>query len=162
MTTAGKYNKEFAEQALKLCYMGATDLDLANFFEVCIQTIWNWRATHREFADAVNKVSKEFADKRVERSLYQRAVGYTYDAVKIFNGPEGVVKVPYREHMPPDPVSCIFWLKNRRREEWRDAGPAANNLQDNRNFTITIGNAKIGNGKDHTAELAKCIEHMES
>jgi hypothetical protein len=58
----------------------------------------------------------------VERSLYHRAVGYSYDAVKIFmpGGKGKPVIVPYREHMPPDTVACIFWLKNRRREEWRD------------------------------------------
>ena len=39
-------------------------------------------ATHAEFRAAL-KVGKEAADQRVERSLYQRAVGYHYDAVKI-------------------------------------------------------------------------------
>ena len=28
--------------------------------------------------------------------------------------------VPYVEHLPPDTTACIFWLKNRRRDEWRD------------------------------------------
>jgi hypothetical protein len=37
------------------------------------------------------------------RSLYNRAVGYTHDAVKIFCDKNGnVTKVPYREHVPPD------------------------------------------------------------
>jgi hypothetical protein len=27
---------------------------------------------------------------------------------------------PYVEHAPPDTTAAIFWLKNRRREEWRD------------------------------------------
>ena len=25
-----------------------------------------------------------------------------------------------REHVPPDTTACIFWLKNRRKDEWRD------------------------------------------
>ena len=51
----------------------------------------------------------------VERSLYHRANGYSYDAVKIFCSKDGkVTKVPYREHVPPDVTACIFWLKNRK------------------------------------------------
>src|SRR5262249_21754901 len=63
-------------------------------------------------------------DNRVERSLYQRATGYTFDAVKIFLPKDSTVPVyaPYREHCPPDVTACIFWLKNRQSEEWRDAG----------------------------------------
>jgi hypothetical protein len=62
------------------------------------------------------------ADERVERSLYQRAIGYTYDTVKILKpaGTTEPVIVPYRRHVPPDVTACIFWLKNRRPDEWRD------------------------------------------
>jgi len=149
-----KYKPEYAKQALKLCYMGATDADLADFFEVSIVTIWRWKASEQEFCNSINKVEKDFADNRVKRSLYQRACGYSYDAVKIFNSDKGgTVEVPYREHIPPDPTSCIFWLKNRRKEEWRDNSPPVNNILDNRTFTITIGNAEIM-GVD-----AKLIEH---
>src|SRR4029077_16839156 len=56
------------------------------------------------------------------RSLYQRAVGYSYDAVKIFCDKNGnVTKLPYQEHVPPDLAACIFWLKNRDPARWRDA-----------------------------------------
>jgi hypothetical protein len=54
------------------------------------------------------KAGKEFANKRVERSLYQKAVGYSYDAVKIFMpaGAEKPVYAPYVEHVPPDVTAC--------------------------------------------------------
>jgi hypothetical protein len=66
---------------------------------------------------------KAEADSRVERSLYQRAVGYSYDAVKIFMpaGAKKPVYAPYREHVPPDVTACIFWLKNRDPAHWREA-----------------------------------------
>jgi hypothetical protein len=59
---------------------------------------------------------------RVRRSLYQRAVGYNYKAVKIFMpaNREKPVIVPYMEHVPADPASAMFWLKNREPERWRD------------------------------------------
>jgi hypothetical protein len=116
------YKPEYAEQARKLCNLGATDADLADFFEVSSRTIPRWAAAHDEFCQAL-KVGKDVADARVERSLYHRAIGYTYDAVKIFppksEGKPPII-VPYQEHVPPDSTSCIFWLKNRKQDEWRD------------------------------------------
>jgi hypothetical protein len=59
----------------------------------------------------------------VERSLYTRAVGYNYEAVKIFMpaGREHPVYAPYIEHVPPDVTAGIFWLKNRDPQHWRDS-----------------------------------------
>lgn len=113
------YKPEYATQAAKLCKLGATDCDLADFFDVSVRTIANWQARHPEFLQAL-KSGKTEADDRVERSLYQRAVGYEYDAVKIFNANGQPLIVPYREKCPPDTTAAIFWLKNRRSEAWRD------------------------------------------
>lgn len=116
------YKPEFVRQAAKLCRLGATDVELADFFGVSITTIKRWITEHPQFRASL-KSDKEPADSRVERSLFQRANGYTYDAVKIFP-PKGdqtePLIVPYREHVPPDTTACIFWLKNRRRDLWRD------------------------------------------
>jgi hypothetical protein len=62
------------------------------------------------------KAGKAEADNRVEQSLHQqRAVGYNYDAVKIFCDKNGkVTRVPYVEHVPSEVTACIFWLKNRK------------------------------------------------
>jgi hypothetical protein len=59
----------------------------------------------------------------VKRSLYQRAVGYNYEAVKIFTpaNREKPVVVPYIEHVPPDTTAGIFWMKNRDPQHWRDS-----------------------------------------
>ena len=114
-----KYKTAFAPQAAKLCALGATDEDLADFFDVKVRTIARWKVEHDEFCQAL-KAGKAHADDRVEQSLYQRAVGYSYDAVKLFNHMGAVVRAEYREHYPPDTVAAIFWLKNRRPEQWRD------------------------------------------
>lgn len=113
------YKSEFAEQAEKLCRLGATDEELADFFEVTTRTITRWKSSHEEFCLAL-KAGKEPADDRVERSLYAKANGYTFDAVKIFNNNGVEMVVPYKEHVPPDTTACIFWLKNRRPDLWRD------------------------------------------
>jgi hypothetical protein len=74
-------------------------------------------------ASTCQAFGKEEADARVERSLYMRAVGYSYDAEKIFCDKNGkVTRVPYREHVPPDVTAQIFWLKNRDPAHWRERG----------------------------------------
>jgi hypothetical protein len=113
------YKPEFAAQAAKLCKLGATDMDLADFFEVSTVSISNWKVSKPAFLEAL-KVGKALVDEQVERSLLNRALGYTYDAVKVLQY-EGVpVYAPYRHHVPPDTTACIFWLKNRRAQAWRD------------------------------------------
>ena len=116
----GEYKPEYAEQARMLCALGATDEDLASFFKVSARTVYRWTARHADFCQAL-KSGKDPADDRVERSLYHRAVGYTFDAVKIVQARGEIKLVPYKEHLPPDTTAAIFWLKNRRKEHWRDA-----------------------------------------
>lgn len=109
----------FVEQAKKLCELGATDVEIADFFGVSDRTLYRWQAQHVEFCQAL-KVGKEVADERVERSLFHRATGYTFDSEKIFQFQGKIVRAKSREHVPPDTTSMIFWLKNRRPEVWRD------------------------------------------
>lgn len=125
-----KYEPGFCVQAQKLCELGATDREVAEFFEVAESTLNLWKHQHAEFSESL-KLGKQASDERVEKSLYRRAVGYSYDAVKIFPPKVGqdadgnvassdALMVPYVEHVPPDTTACIFWLKNRRTKDWRD------------------------------------------
>lgn len=121
MGRPSSYKAVYATQAEKLALLGATDQDIADFFNVSRQTIENWKAQHSKFLYSL-KAGKEEADARVERALFQRAVGYEQDAVKIFM-PKGAIKpvfATFRERIAPDTTACIFWLKNRKRAEWRD------------------------------------------
>lgn len=120
MGRPSSYKPDFARQAERLALLGATDRDVAEFFEVAESTVQQWKIVHPDFSEAL-KVGKETADNRVVQSLYRRATGYSYDAVKIFK-PKGEAPtiVPYVEHVPPDPTSMIFWLKNRDKANWRD------------------------------------------
>lgn len=109
----------YPEQAEKLCRLGATNADLADFFKVAIRTIERWCVEHDEFCRATKR-GKEHADDHVEDSLYHRARGYTFDSEKIFQHQGKIIRTTTREHLPPDTTACIFWLKNRRKEDWRD------------------------------------------
>lgn len=115
------YRKEYAESARKLAALGATDAEIADFYDVDVRTIYRWKNVHDEFCQAL-KAGKEQADDRVERALFHRAVGYEQEAVKIFMpaGAESPVYAKYVERIAPDTTAAIFWLKNRRKDEWRD------------------------------------------
>lgn len=113
------YRKEYVETAKLMCRLGATEIELADEFGVTCQTIRNWNRRYPEFFSA-QKLGKAEADQRVTKSLYHRAVGYTFNSVKVAHHNGDPVKIPYREHMPPDTAACIFWLKNRRPDLWRD------------------------------------------
>lgn len=115
------YKTAFAKQAKKLTELGATDQEIADFFEVDVRTIYRWKHDHDEFCQSL-KVGKDVADSRVERSLYQRAIGYEQDEVKIFMPANAAnpIYAPFRAKVAPDVTAAIFWLKNRRSQEWRD------------------------------------------
>jgi len=116
-----KYDPAFAVQAAKLAALGATDQELADFFEVEVRTIYRWKHDHDEFCQSL-KVGKDVADERVERSLYQKAIGYEQDEVKIFMPATASepIYAPFRAKVAPDTTAAIFWLKNRRSQSWRD------------------------------------------
>lgn len=120
-----------------LCLNGATDADLAREFGVCESTINNWKHRHPEFLESVSR-GKVVADAAVVKALYERATGYRFTTTKtvkklIAAKGDKPVMVEVTETMtdtfiPPDPTACIFWLKNRDPERWRDR-PAGDNGQ---------------------------------
>lgn len=115
-----KYTESMVEQAKKLAGLGATDREIADFLEIDEATLYRWKHEHEAFCEAL-KLGKEASDNRVVQSLYRRAVGYSHDAVKIAVNAQGdVTQVPFVEHYAPDTTAAIFWLKNRRRDEWRE------------------------------------------
>lgn len=113
------FKKEYVEQARKLCELGATDREVASFFKVAESTLYLWKHAHPSFSEAL-KVGKDVADERVVQSLYRKATGYTFDSEKIFCTDGIVTRAAIVEHVPPSDTAAIFWLKNRRKDEWRD------------------------------------------
>lgn len=119
MARPTSFKKEYIATVEKLCQLGATDVEMADFLGVAVSTFYKWKNDFPKFSEAL-KSGKEASDNRVERSLYHKAIGYTFEAVKIMVVKGDVEKVPYREHVPPDTTAAIFWLKNRRPDKWRD------------------------------------------
>lgn len=108
--------EETCLHATKLAALGLTDKEMASFFEVSESTFNLWKEKHPEFSESL-KGSKQAADNRVVQALYSRALGYTVTEERITKD-GGVVET--KKQYPPDTTACIFWLKNRDRENWRD------------------------------------------
>lgn len=111
-------------QAALLCERGCVDWEIAEFFDIAPGTFYRWRNEHPTFAEAL-LMGKEMADIRVERSLYNRAVGYNFETEKLItvsvgnNMGSSVERHQVVEHMPPDVKACIRWLESRKPQQWR-------------------------------------------
>ena len=113
------YQPRFAEIARAMCRLGATNYNLAMEFEVTTDTIWRWGSKYPEFSDALLEGKDAFDDK-AERSLAQRAVGYSVHTEKLFCYEGQVVRAQTIEHYPPDVGALKMWLGNRRPDKWKD------------------------------------------
>ena len=123
-----KYKEEYNEQAEKLCRLGATDKELADFFGVSVSTLNLWKINYKEFSESLKK-GKVVSDTVVANALFTRATGFSYmDEIgfkcKAYDE-EGrqIEKVETKmvaKYQPPDTTAAIFWLKNRRPQNWRD------------------------------------------
>lgn len=113
------YKPAYNKQAEKLCKLGATDKELAEFFEVSEKTLNNWKKEHPNFLQSIKR-GKIISDAEVADKLYQRAIGYEHKEDKIFQYEGSPVIVPTKKIYAPDPTAAIFWLKNRQKDKWRD------------------------------------------
>lgn len=119
MARPSKFKQEYIDQARKLCLLGATDEDLAGFFEVSESTINEWKLAHVEFSESIKR-GKLQADANVADRLYQRAMGFEHDDVHVSNYQGDVTLTPIRKVYAPDTGAAIFWLKNRQGKHWRE------------------------------------------
>jgi transcriptional regulator with XRE-family HTH domain len=101
--------------------VGLTEIQIAAKLGISKSTLTNWKRDNPEFLASLKK-GKELPDDLVEASLFARATGYNFKAVKIFMpaNAKAPVYAPYVEHCPPDTTAQFFWLKNRRPADWRD------------------------------------------
>lgn len=113
------YRPEFDEQAQKLALLGATDKQLADFFNIAESTLNNWKNAHYSFLESLRE-GKMAADTKVAEALYLRAIGYSHPDMHIAVVDGEIVKTVIVKHYPPDTAACIFWLKNRQPQLWKE------------------------------------------
>jgi hypothetical protein len=113
------FKTEYVEQAYKLCLLGAIDKELCDFFNVAESTLNLWKQKQPKFLDALKR-GKVVADANVAHSLYKRATGYSCKETHVSNYQGEITLTEITKHYPPDTTSCIYWLKNRQPDKWRD------------------------------------------
>jgi len=116
-----KYRPEYAQQAENYSLLGATDKDLATFFEVTESTINEWKKKYPAFSESLKR-GKMIADMEVTQRLFTRAKGYAYTETTRERGKDGKMRVvkEVNKQVAPDTVACIYWLNNRQKDKWRN------------------------------------------
>jgi len=124
-----KFKPEYTDEVERLCkYLGATDVQLADFYGVTEQTINNWKKEHPEFFGSIRKGKLE-SDLPIGESLYHRAKGYSHPDTKAQWIPATDKEDGHWEyadlikHYPPDTAAAFIWLKNR--QGWSDMSKVA-------------------------------------
>ena len=98
---------------------GLTDEQIAKNLDITPSTLYEWKRRYSEISEALKK-GKEVVDIEVENALLKRSLGYSYEEKKVEVSEEGTKVTKTIKEVVPDTTAQIFWLKNRRPEQWRD------------------------------------------
>ena len=125
----GKYQEWLTDEGLLLlegwARDGLTDEQIAEKIGIHRDTLIEWKKRYSDISDTLKR-GKDVVDRQVENALLKRALGYKYDeitkelSVDPDTGEERltITKVVTKE-VQPDTTAQIFWLKNRKPDEWR-------------------------------------------
>lgn len=115
------YDPSMNDMARKLALLGLTNREMAEFFGISEQTFYNWQNQFPAFFESVQE-GKVIADANVADSLYKRATGEHVEIEKVYrNKTTGEFeKVTVKQFIPGESGAALNWLKNRRKESWRD------------------------------------------
>lgn len=118
-----RYQQTYAKQAYQYSLLGATDVEMALFFEVSEKTLNTWKKKYPQFLQSIKK-GKAIADANVASKLYTRAIGYTFEEVtfekagtkesleELSNSKlmlDGYRKRLVVKEVVPDTTAQIFW-----------------------------------------------------
>ena len=121
---------------------GLFDKQIAKNMGVSEATLNNYKKKYPEVKEALRK-GKEVVDFEVENALFKRAIGYTIKITEQKIDKEGCVHDCERDlHIPGDVTAQIFWLKNRKRMQWRDKVEQETNSQELNKVKELLGKLK--------------------
>ena len=104
---------------------GLTDEQIAHNMGINVKTLYDWKTKYDPISNAL-KSTKELADRIDENALLKRALGYEYDEIteELTKTEDGTLAMRetkrVRKQVAPDTTAQIFWLKNRKPDDWRD------------------------------------------
>lgn len=95
---------------------GLTDEQIAKNIGISRASLYEWKKKEIDIFDALKK-GKEIIDFEVENALLKRALGYEYEEETYENG---ILTKKVKKQVAPDTTAQIFWLKNRKPNNWKD------------------------------------------
>lgn len=105
------YRKEYDAIAERLVqHTAATVHEIADILGVNTATLYKWQSRHATFRQALT-LPLEMANKRVELSTYQEAVGYWVEETETRTFEGKVATTKRRVWMRPNPTTLIWWTK---------------------------------------------------
>lgn len=131
------YHEGLLPRVREMALGGATNEEIAADIGVTVATLYAWQRDIPNFVDAL-KPAKAVADQRVENALYKSA-------------------------MEGSNTAQIFWLKNRRPNEWRDkrdievGGELKTDIDDTRRLGLAVL-ALLQDATEHGEEEPLTIE----
>ena len=124
MPRSTKYNPEYHDDwGWSLAIKGATDQEISEAFGITRETLWRWRKSFSTLDEALSE-GKDIVDSKVERSLYQRAIGFEVTESENIvemdkdGNPKPVKIRKSTKHIAPDTMAIMYWLNNRKRGLW--------------------------------------------
>ena len=129
---------------------GLTDEQIAKNIGIATSTFYEWKKKELEFSEALKK-GKEVIDFEVENALLKRALGYEYEEETYENG---ILTKKVKKQVAPDTTAQIFWLKNRKKEQWREKVEVVKTDEDLQNINKNISNIAdlLNNPKPNRSE----------
>ena len=129
---------------------GLTDEQIAKNIGINRTTLYDWKKKETNIADALKK-GKEIIDFEVENALLKRALGYEYEEETYENG---ILTKKVKKQVAPDTTAQIFWLKNRKKEQWREKVEVVKTDEDLQNINKNISNIAnlLNNPKPNRSE----------
>lgn len=129
---------------------GLTDEQIAKNIGINRTTLYDWKKKEVNIADALKK-GKEVIDFEVENALLKRALGYEYEEETYENG---ILTKKVKKQVAPDTTAQIFWLKNRKKEQWREKVEVVKTDEDLQNINKNISNIAnlLNNPKPNRSE----------
>jgi len=155
-TGVRQWNEDRPKQAFKLALLGASDKEIADFFECNVQTIEYWKRTKTKFRDALKR-GRMHANSEVAYAGYKKATGFEYEEEHL-SYVKGVPQVTtVKRYMPPDTMAIFKWLAIKGRDQgWANVneGPKADIRQLN---ILNVGKLDLSK---FTTDQLKVIEQL--
>ena len=152
----GKYQEWLTPDSLLLIQGwardGLTDEQIAKNMGIHRDTLYEWMKKYPCISDKIKEGRKPI-DIEVENALLKSALGYdveeeTYE--RKFNREKGIYEMicvkRTKKHIPPSNTAQIFWLKNRKPNEWKDRTDRKILLEDDTDALSKAFEELVGNG----------------